>query len=109
MKDETETCLQPGMVVTDEPGVYLQDKFGIRTENVLLIKEKEHNADGKFLTFEPLTLVPIDLDAMDMAYLEPSDIRRLNEYHKLVFDKISPFMSEEERKWLRTVTAPLSI
>ena len=109
VKDVTETCLQPGMVVTDEPGVYLQDKFGIRTENVLLIKEKEHNADGKFLTFEPLTLVPIDLDAMDMAYLEPSDIRRLNEYHKLVFDKISPFMSEEERKWLRTVTAPLSI
>ena len=75
----------------------------------MLIKEKEHNEDGKFLTFEPLTFVPIDLDAIDAAYLEPSDIRRLNEYHKLVFDKISPLLSEEEREWLYTVTVPLDM
>ena len=78
--------------------------MGIRTENVLLIKKKEQNIDGKFLTFEPLTYVPIDLEAIDTAYLEPSDIRKLNEYHALVFDKISPYLNKEEREWLRNVT-----
>lgn len=107
VKDIVETVLKEGMVVTDEPGVYLQDKMGIRTENVLLIKEKEHNEDGKFLTFEPLTFVPIDLDAIDAAYLEPSDIRRLNEYHKLVFDKIAPYLDGEELEWLKNATRAL--
>lgn len=104
VKDIVETVLEEGMIVTDEPGVYLQDKMGIRTENVLLIKKKEQNIDGKFLTFEPLTYVPIDLEAIDTAYLEPSDIRKLNEYHALVFDKISPYLNKEEREWLRNVT-----
>lgn len=104
VKDIVETVLEEGMIVTDEPGVYLQDKIGIRTENVLLIKKKEQNSDGKFLTFEPLTYAPIDLDAIDTAYLEPSDIRKLNEYHALVFDKISPYLNKEEREWLRNVT-----
>lgn len=107
VKDIIETVLEAGMVVTDEPGVYLKDKMGIRTENVLLVKKKEQNSDGTFLTFEPLTFVPIDREAIDTKYLEPSDIRKLNEYHALVFEKISPYLDEEEREWLCKVTVSI--
>ena len=104
VKDIVETVLEEGMVVTDEPGVYLQDKMGIRTENVLLIKEKERNGDGTFLMFEPLTFVPVDLEAVEPSYLEVSDVRRINEYHALVFEKISPYLNKEEREWLQKAT-----
>ncbi len=107
VKDIVETVLIEGMVVTDEPGVYIQDVMGIRTENVLLIKKKEQNGDGTFLTFEPLTYVPVDLEAIDTAYMEPSDIRKINEYHALVFDKIAPYLKGEEREWLRKVTSAI--
>ena len=102
-----ETVLQPGMLVTNEPGVYKEGRYGIRTENVLLINEKEKNEDGTFLDFEVLTFAPIDLEAMDFSLLEKNDIRKLNDYHILVFEKISPFLNEEERSWLRRVTAKI--
>ncbi len=107
VKDIVETVLKEGMVVTDEPGVYLQDKMGIRTENVLLIKKKEQNSDGTFLVFEPLTFVPIDLEAIDVSYMETSDVRKLNEYHSLVFDKIAPYLDGEELEWLKNATRAL--
>lgn len=107
MEGSTEAVLQPGMLVTDEPGVYKEGQFGIRTENVLLVKEKEKTADGTFLSFEVLTFAPIDVDAIDISYLDPSDIRKLNEYHKQVYEKISPFLSEEEREWLCEITAEI--
>lgn len=102
-----ESILKPGMLVTDEPGVYKEGKFGIRTENVLLVKEKEKNEDGIFLCFETLTFAPIDLEAVDRSYLENSDIQNLNAYHALVFEKISPYLEGEEREWLREATAPI--
>ena len=102
-----ETILQPGMLVTNEPGVYKEGEFGIRTENVLLVKEKEKNGDGTFLNFEPLTFAPIDLDAIDVSYLERTDIQKLNEYHALVYEKLSPFLTEEECCWLREATAKI--
>ena len=102
-----ETILQPGMLVTNEPGVYKEGEFGIRTENVLLVKEKEKNGDGTFLNFEPLTFAPIDLDAIDVSYLERTDIQKLNEYHALVYEKVSPFLTEEECCWLREATAKI--
>lgn len=102
-----EAVLQPGMLVTNEPGVYKEGQFGIRTENVLLVKEKEKNADGTFLDFEVLTFVPIDLEAIDSEYLEKADIKKLNAYHALVFDKISPYLKKEEREWLRKATAEI--
>lgn len=104
VKDIVETVLEEGMVVTDEPGVYLADEMGIRIENVLLVKKKEKNGDGTFLNFEPLTFAPIDLEAVDTAYLELSDIRKLNEYHALVFEKISPYLEGEEKEWLKNAT-----
>ena len=100
----TETVLQPGMLVTNEPGVYKEGKFGIRTENVLLVKEREKTSDGKFLDFEVLTFVPIDLDAMDVTLLEASDIEKMNTYHAMVYEKIAPFLDEEETRWLRRAT-----
>jgi len=109
VKDIIETVLQEGMIVTDEPGVYIPDKMGIRTENVLLVKEREKNSDGTFLAFEPLTYVPIDLDAIETAYMQPADIQCLNEYHKCVYENISPYLNKEERDWLYTVTAPLTV
>jgi len=107
VKDIGEAVLEEGMVVTDEPGVYIKDKLGIRTENVLLIKKKEQNIDGTFLTFEPLTYAPIDRDAIDISFMEPSDIRKLNEYHALVYKKISPYLEGEEKAWLYEVTRAL--
>lgn len=107
VKDTTEAVLKEGMVVTDEPGVYRKDELGIRIENVLLIKKKEQTEDGTFLMFEPLTFVPIDLEAVDRKYMEASDIRRLNEYHAKVFEKIAPLLEQEEAEWLRSATSQI--
>lgn len=107
VKDIVETVLKEGMVVTDEPGVYIKDKLGIRTENVLLVKKMVQNEDGTFLTFEPLTYVPIDKKGIDTAYMTREDIRILDEYHGTVFDKIAPYLEKEEQEWLRRATSPL--
>jgi Xaa-Pro aminopeptidase len=96
------------MVVTDEPGVYIKDKLGIRTENVLLVKKMVQNDDGTFLTFEPLTYVPIDKKGIDTTYMTREDIRILNEYHAAVFERIAPYLETEEKEWLRHVTLPLN-
>ena len=103
-KDAEETILKPGMTVTDEPGVYFAGHFGIRTENTLLVVDKEENEDGHFLCFESLTFVPIDLDAIDLSVMEKKDIRLLNEYHRNVNEKIAPFLTKEEQMWLADAT-----
>lgn len=99
-----EAVLKPGMLVTNEPGVYKEGKYGIRTENVLLVKDRKKTEDGTFLEFEVLTFAPIDLDAVDVSLLEASDIARLNAYHMTVYEKVSPFLNEEECSWLRQAT-----
>ncbi len=109
MKPESSDYpLEPGMLMSDEPGVYIAGKYGIRIENILLCIHKTENSDGEFLAFEPLTYVPIDLDAIDPGYLEPKELRWLNEYHSKVRDKLMPFMeSDEERAWLEKATRAL--
>lgn len=107
MEGTVETVLQPGMLVTNEPGVYKEGKFGIRTENVLLVKEREKTGDGIFYEFEVLTFAPIDLDAIDVTWMENADINKLNEYHAMVYEKISPFLTEDECDWLRQATAEI--
>ncbi|MBE5959237.1 MAG: aminopeptidase P family protein [Lachnospiraceae bacterium] len=96
--------LEAGMVTTDEPGVYIEGKYGIRTENELVCVELEENEYGKFMGFETITYAPIDLDGIDTQYLEKSDIEMLNDYHKLVWEKISPYLSEDEKNWLKIYT-----
>lgn len=103
-KDVEETPFEEGMVVTDEPGVYVEGQYGIRTENVLVCKNGEKNSDGQFLEFENLTFVPIDLDAIDEKYLTKEDKEMLNAYHSQVYEKISPYLNEAESLWLREYT-----
>lgn len=95
---------ETGMITTDEPGIYIEGSHGIRIENELLCIEKSENEYGRFLAFETITYAPIDMDGIDTKYMESSDIRALNDYHKLVFDKISPFLTENERDWLKLYT-----
>ena len=100
-----EVALEAGMIVSDEPGVYIEGSHGIRTENIIEVVDWVKNGDGRFLTFEHLTFVPIDLEAINTDYMQPADIELLNSYHAKVYEMISPFMqSEEERVWLREAT-----
>jgi len=96
--------LEEGMVVSDEPGVYVENSHGIRIENELVVRKAEKNVFGQFMRFEILTFVPIDLDAVLPELLTAEEKRRLNDYHKTVFEKLSPHMTEKERKWLREYT-----
>ena len=89
-----------GMTVTDEPGIYLEGKFGVRTENTLLVVPYKETAFGNFLQFEPLTLCPIDKSAIDISLMTEEEIGWLDEYHQMVYDRLSPYLDEEEREWL---------
>lgn len=98
------SVLEEGMVTTDEPGVYLEGKYGIRTENELICKKAEKNEYGQFMEFENVTYAPIDLDAIEPEEMTKKDKNLLNQYHKMVFEKISPYLDEEERVWLKEYT-----
>lgn len=95
---------EPGIVITDEPGIYIEGSHGVRLENELLCKEWQKNEYGEFLCFEPITYVPMDLDAIKPEVMSEEDKRLLNEYHATVFEKISPFLNEEETEWLKKYT-----
>lgn len=99
--------LKSGMTVTDEPGLYLAGKFGVRTENTLLIKEYKTTEFGHFLEFEPLTLCPIDKTPIDRSMLRGEEVEWLDAYHRMVYEKLSPYLDEEEREWLKGACAPL--
>lgn len=96
--------MEPGMITSDEPGLYLEGKYGIRLENLLLCVEKERNEFGTFLGFDPLTMCPFDLEAVEAESLDREEKDLLNGYHETVYRTLSPFFSEEERLWLRNVT-----
>lgn len=98
--ESLDAVLRPGMVTTDEPGVYLPGKYGIRTENMLLCKKQRQNEYGSFLEFEPLTLVPIDLDGIDFTLLNEKEKQLLSGYQQLVYDRISPHLTRDEAAWL---------
>lgn len=105
--DMDDCELKPGMITTDEPGIYLPGQYGIRIENELLCVAAEENEYGRFLVFEPLTYAPIDLDGIDPVYMNEKEKRLLNDYHKLVYDTISPYLTEEEKDWLLEYTKPV--
>lgn len=102
-----EAILEAGMIVSDEPGVYIENSHGIRTENVIAVVKKEKNSDGQFMGFEHLTYVPIDRDGIDKKYLSLKDIERIDNYHKAVYDKLSSYMTAQEKEWLKDITRPL--
>ena len=100
-----EVVLEKGMVVTIEPGVYKAGKHGIRIENVAVVDEDiETEYGGKFMKFDILSYVPIDLEAVDVNMLTEKERNWLNSYHKKVYEKLSPYLSEEERQWLKEET-----
>ena len=101
------TPLRAGMTLTDEPGLYLAGKFGVRIENTVLISDYMSTEFGKFLQIEPLTLCPIDTTPIDVDMLLPEEIDWLNAYHHSVYEKLSPFLDEEEKLWLENATKPI--
>ena len=96
--------LEEGMITTDEPGVYLEGKYGIRTENELVCHKAEKNEYGQFMEFENITYAPIDLDGIDPEQMSLREKRMLNDYHKKVYEVLSPYMTEEENEWLKKYT-----
>lgn len=99
--------LRAGMTVTDEPGLYLAGKFGVRIENTLLIKDYMETEFGKFLQMESLTLCPIDTAPVDVDMLLPEELNWLNSYHAEVYAKLAPYLDEEEQIWLKNATKPI--
>ena len=97
--------LQAGMTVTDEPGVYLGGRFGVRIENTLLVVPAEETECGRFLGFETLTLCPIEMSPIIKELMTPEEIQWLNDYHTMVYERLSPYLNEDEKAWLRKVTA----
>ena len=102
------TVFEPGMITSNEPGIYREGEYGIRTESIVECLEGESNAFGRFLQFAPLTYVPIDVSALDLNLMDASDRERLNAYHKAVYEKISPLLTNNgEKEWLYEVTKPV--
>jgi Xaa-Pro aminopeptidase len=98
--------LRDGMTVTDEPGLYLEGRFGVRIENTLLVRPYKETPFGRFLQFEPLTLCPIDTAPVVWEMMTDEEVRWLDDYHRLVYERLAPLLDEEERRWLAGVTEP---
>ena len=104
-EDIDDSCiLEEGMVTTNEPGVYVENSHGIRIENEIVVRKAEKNEYGQFMDFEVITFAPIDLDAIDESIILKDEKVYLNNYHKQVYDKISLYLNEEEKQWLKTYT-----
>lgn len=102
-KNETAT-LEAGMLLTNEPGIYIEGSHGIRIENELIIQNETKNEYGQFMSFETVTLAPIDLDAIDASLMTKAEIDFLNRYHQTVYDKLSVWMDETQKAWLKEYT-----
>lgn len=101
------TALKAGMTITDEPGVYLAGRFGVRIENVLLIVGGDSTECGNFLRMEPLTLCPIDTTVIDRWLLDDYEVEWLNNYHRRVYEELAPHLDDDERQWLAEATAAI--
>lgn len=106
-RPEENVVLEEGMITSDEPGIYLPGKFGIRLENMIVCVKKEKTEYGQFMGFEPLTLVPFEREAIEPARMSPREKQLLNQYHELVYQKISPYLNRNEAEWLMDVCAPI--
>ena len=99
--------LEEGMIISDEPGLYLEGRFGIRLENLVLCRRGEKNEYGQFLYLEPLTMVPFDREAILPELMSKKELEWLNTYHQRVYETLSPYLDEEEQGWLREMTAQI--
>ncbi len=108
-KGAEEAIIEEGMVISNEPGVYIEGSHGIRTENVIVAKKGEKNGDGQFMFFDTLTFVPIDKEAIDTTCMQPIDVERLNRYHEQVYLRTEGLLTAQEREWLKAATSPLRI
>ena len=102
-----EAVIEPGMIVSNEPGVYKENSHGIRIENIMAAENMEKNGDGQFMGFRTLTYVPIDREGIDISHMQRVDVERLNRYHEQVYAKTQEYLTQEEREWLAEVTAPI--
>ena len=96
--------LEPGMVTSDEPGLYIEGSHGIRTENLTLCVKDEKNEYGQFMYFDTVTLVPFDLDGVDPLLMTERERQLLNDYHQKIYEVIGPHLNEEEQAWLKEAT-----
>ena len=101
--------IEEGMIFSNEPGIYLAGKFGVRIENLVVVREADRTEFGRFLKLEPLSLVPYDRDAIDLAMLSSRDVELLNDYHAKVCAAILPYLQGDELNWLKEVTAPVAL
>ena len=101
------TLLEPGMTLTDEPGIYKAGRHGIRIENTLVIVPAQESEFGTFYKFEPLTLCPIDKEAILVEMLNNEELVWFNNYHQMVYNRLKPFLNEQEQAWLEEATSPL--
>ena len=105
--EENPVVLEPGMVMSDEPGIYRAGEYGIRIENMVLVCEDSETEFGKFLSFETLTLCYIDTRLVIPAMLSVRERAWLNRYHRQVYEQLCPFLTETEQKWLKEKTAEI--
>jgi Xaa-Pro aminopeptidase len=105
--EENPVVLEPGMIISNEPGMYRDGIHGFRTENLILVTEDEKTDFGRFLKFETLTLFPIETNLIEMSLMTEDEIIWLNDYHQMVYDRISPSLTASERKWLSEKTRVL--
>lgn len=105
--EENPVVLEPGMVLSNEPGIYRNGEYGLRIENMILIKEKEETQFGKFFQCETITLFPIDKNLIEKELLNQDELNWLNDYHQMVYDKLSPYLNEKEKEWLKNQTEVL--
>ena len=107
-RQKRHCVIEEGMIFSNEPGIYLAGKFGVRIENLVVVREAERTEFGRFLKLEPLTLVPYDRDAINLTMLSSRDVELLNDYHAKVCAAISPYLQGDELNWLKEVTAPVA-
>ena len=105
--NENPTTLKPGMVISDEPGIYRAGSHGIRIENLLLVEKRDKIGYGTFNGFETLTLCPIDTKPIKLEKMQREELKYFNYYHQMVYEKLSPLLDEEEKQWLKEATKPI--
>lgn len=105
--NENPARLEPGMVTSNEPGLYLEGKYGIRTENLIAVENWKTTEFGQFFSFKTLTMFPYDKTLLDLTLLTEPEKEWINAYHKQVYDRLSPLLNEEEKEWLAAKTSPV--